>query len=609
MSNDWCYDIECLPNIFTCAFEHREAPFTLEFEISQWVNQSAELVAFLYHLRDTGGRLFGYNNLDYDYNLLHFLLKAGRLDAMDLYAKSQVLIKSDERFGQQVWQSDRIVPQVDVMRLNHYEYRSVKATSLKALEFSMRSESIEELPYPFDRPLLREQVAGLKSYNRHDVSQTKKFTNLCADAIRFREDLARKYPNKDWLNFNDVKIGVEYFVMRLEKAGIECYFYGPEGRKPRQTLRQSIALNDAILPGIVFEEPAFQRVLEHLRAQTIVETKGVFKDLTAVVGGLEYVFGLGGIHASVSNEIVIADDKMMILDIDVEAYYPSTMIAQRFKPAHYPDLFCDIYAGLKEERRLHKKGTAENALLKLSANGVFGKTNDQYSVFFDSLVTMQTTLNGQLLLCKLVEQLLKIPGLRVVQANTDGLSLHLPRSMAPEVRRIVTWWEQLTLLKMEFAEYNLMAIRDVNNYLAQKVDGSVKTKGAYQSKREHHQNSSALVAPKVAEQVLLHGAPIRETVMNWPDRMDFMLRVKVPRSSYLSLDGVQVQNVCRYYVSKSGGTLTKWMPPLKDKTEWRQIAVESGWKVCVCNQMKDATMPVDHDYYVDQVERLVLGLK
>lgn len=608
--SDWVYDVEVLPNIFTCAFEHLDAPFTVEFEISEWTNQSRELVAFLQYLNHSGQRLLGYNNLDYDYNLLHFLIRAGHLSAIDLYTKSQTLINSDDRFAAQVWPNDRVVPQIDLMRAHHYEYRSVKATSLKALEFAMRSESVEELGLPFDQPLPLDLRDRLKSYNRYDVSQTKKFARLSNDMLRFREDLCRKYPGKDWLNFNDVKIGVEYFIMRLEAAGIECYEYGPEGRKPRQTKRDSIALKDAILPGIQFENPEFQRVLDYLRSQTITETKGVFKDLEARVGGITYVFGLGGLHASVNNQVLSADADYMILDIDVEGYYPSTMIAQRFKPAHYPDIFCDIYAGLKEERKKYKKGTVENALYKLASNGVFGKTNDQFSVFYDSLVTMQTTCNGQLLLCQLVEQLLKIENLRIVQANTDGLSLHLPRSAEPEVRRVVTWWEQLTQLKMEFAEYDLMAIRDVNNYLARKVDGTVKRKGAYEHQVQWHQDASALVVPKVAEQVLLHNAPIRETVMNWPDRMDFMLRIKVPRSGYLSLDNVQQQNTSRYMVTKQGGTLQKWLPPLKGKSDWRSFNVESGWKVTICNRIADADgVEPDYDYYVDQVERLTLGLR
>jgi hypothetical protein len=112
----------------------------------------------------------------------------------------------------------------------------------------------------------------------------------------------------------------------------------------------------------------------------------------------------------------------------------------------------------------------------------------------------------------------------------------------------------------------------------------------------------------VAEKHLIDGAPIRETLEQWPDIMDFMLRTKVPRSSYLQWGEHQAQNISRYYIAKGGKPLTKWMPPLKGKTEWRRFAVESGWNVQVCNDIKNATLPVDFSYYVNEVEKLCLGL-
>ena len=136
----------------------------------------------------------------------------------------------------------------------------------------------------------------------------------------------------------------------------------------------------------------------------------------------------------------------------------------------------------------------------------------------------------------------------------------------------------------------------------------IKRKGAYEYEMDWHQNHSALVVPKVAEQVLVHSKPIRATLEAWPDKMDFMLRIKAPRNAYLSLDEKQVQGTTRYYVAKGGGELVKWLPPLAGKVEWRRIGVESGWKVCVCNDIADAVLPVDIDYYVNEVEKLCLGL-
>lgn len=144
--------------------------------------------------------------------------------------------------------------------------------------------------------------------------------------------------------------------------------------------------------------------------------------------------------------------------------------------------------------------------------------------------------------------------------------------------------------------------------------GKIKRKGCFEYNTQWHQNASALVVPKVAEKVLVEGAPIRKTVEEWSDKMDFMCRVKVPRTSRLSIqypgqDPMKLQNTSRYYVAQGGGKLTKWMPPLKNKTEWRQIGVESGWGVCVCNDIKDATLPVDVEYYIQEIEKLCLVLK
>lgn len=141
----------------------------------------------------------------------------------------------------------------------------------------------------------------------------------------------------------------------------------------------------------------------------------------------------------------------------------------------------------------------------------------------------------------------------------------------------------------------------------------VKRKGAYEWDLDWHQNHGGLVIPKVAEKVLIEGAPIRETVEQWPEIMDFMLRTKVPRSSHLGLecDGVttQLQNITRYYIAEGGGRLFKWMPPLKGKQDWRKIGIESGWGVQPCNDIRDAgKLPVDFDYYVREVEKLCLGL-
>ncbi len=614
MSNDYVYDIETYPNVFTLAVEHADIPLKWSFEISDQRNDSRSILDLLQFLKETDARMVGFNNLGFDYPVLHTLIRMGHSDANTLYQKAMAIIGSqddDDRWVHQVKPSDQYVKQIDLFKIHHFDNKA-RATSLKVLEFNMRSPNIEDLPFPVGTQLNREQIEVLKRYNAHDVGETKKFYHKSLDMLRFREELTHKY-QRDFMNHNDTKIGKDYFVMKLEESGVACYDYGNKGRTPRQTKRPVIHLKDAILPWIEFQQPEFTRVMNWLKSQSITETKGVFTDLTATINGFTFVFGLGGIHGSIESEIVESDSEHIIVDLDVTSYYPNLAIANGFYPAHLGKEFVSIYKFLFDQRKSYPKKSAESAMLKLALNGVYGDSNNQFSVFYDPLYTMTITLNGQLLLCLLAEGLLEIEGLRLIQVNTDGLTVRVPRVNKWLVDVARAAWQQRTGLNLEEAIYKSMMIRDVNNYIGVFEDGSTKRKGAYEWDMEWHQNAGGLVIAKVAEKVLVEGAPIRETVEKWPDIMDFMLRTKVPRSSHLGFekDGttVRLQNITRYYISKGGGRLFKWMPPLAKKPgEWRKIGVESGWDVQPCNDIKDATAPVDFDYYIREVEKLCLGL-
>lgn len=614
MSNDFIYDIETYPNIFTLAVEQADTPFKWAFEISQWRNDSKEIIEFLTYLRDNNARMVGFNNLGFDYPVLHMLIKMGHATADILYQKAMSIIQSQDsdKFTHMVYQSDRFVEQVDLFKIHHFDNKA-RSTSLKVLEFNMRSDTVEDLPIRVGTMVKESERNLIKQYNAHDVQQTKKFYTYSRDMINFREKLNTLYPGKDWINFNDTKIGKEFFTLKLEEAGVSCYDYGAMGRTPRQTKRPTIALKDAILPSIQFEHPELTRVLNWLKSQVITETKGVFEDVTCTVNGFTFVFGLGGVHGSVENTIVESDDEFVIIDLDVSSYYPNLAIVNEFHPQHLGKTFCTIYKNLYEQRKSYPKGSAENAMLKLALNGVYGDSNNPFSVFYDPLFTMSITLNGQLLLCELAELIMEWTDAELTQCNTDGLTVKIKRSEVDQLEKVRHEWEVATGLQLEEAIYSRMIIRDCNNYVGVYTNGKVKRKGAYEHDLEWHQNHSALVVPKVAEQVLVHGAPIRSSVEVHPDIMDFMLRAKVPRSGRLTIekDGEhqQIQNITRYYVAKGGGHLFKWLPPLKGKTEWRKFAIESSWGVQVCNDISDAgELPVDFDYYINEIEKLTLGM-
>lgn len=614
---DYIYDLETYPNCFLMTVMEASSQKVLCWEISDRCNESRDIINFTRYLVAHKHRLVGFNNVGFDYPILHMLCVMGNGDAQTLYNKAQAIIT--DQYGGNRWlhrikPTEVLVPQIDLYLIHHFD-NVARATSLKALEFAMRSDNIEDLPFEVGTRLTAEQMDKLREYNVHDVKETYKFYLESLPMIAFREELTAKY-KRDFMNHNDTKIGKDYFTMRLEEAGVECYEWTDNGRQPKQTVRDSIHLKDAILPHVDFDHPEFKRVLNWLLNQTITETKGVFKDLTATVNGFTFVFGLGGVHGSIESETVYSDEDHVIIDLDVTSYYPSLAIKYKFHPEHLGETFCQVYTDLKDQRVHHAKGTPENAMLKLALNGVYGDSNNPYSIFYDPLFTMSITLNGQLLLCLLAEWLFGVDGLQLIQVNTDGLTIRVARDKVQEVEFIRQTWEGYTGLQLEEAIYSRMFIRDVNNYIAEYENGGVKRKGAYEYDRDWHQNQSALVVPKVAEEVLLTGTPIRETVLNWDNRLDFMKLVKVPKSSNLVINypdwgdtDFPLQNTTRYYVSHDGGQLVKIMPPLARKPdEWRRISVESGWSVTPCNDIKDASAPINYDYYIQEVEKLVLGL-
>ncbi len=641
---DFAYDIETYINMFSACIVHVNSQTRWIYEVSDRRDQSGEFGNMIRWLRDTSARMIGFNNEGFDWPICQRLVGIGPgFRAADAYTMSQKIIEGGDRYGHMVWPSDRLVTQIDLFKIHHFDNRS-KSTSLKKLEINMRARKVIDLPYSPHFPLTPAQMDHVNAYMCHDVNETINFALLSAEQIKFREDLLEKYPNMgDVLNFNDTKIGKKFFEQELESRAPGSCYHRPNGRRePRQTIRHQIKLAEVISPKVVFRHPDLQRVHAWLLTQTLerkqiedtlsesVETKGVLKNLVATVDGFDFVFGTGGIHGSLSNETITEDDDHEIVDIDVASFYPNLGIVNRWFPAHLGEAFCDIYATVYEMRKKTPKKSAENAMLKLALNGVYGSSNDKYSPFFDPAYTMAITLNGQLLLCVLAEALMAqrvaietdravifAAPFTIIQANTDGLTFRVRRDARPLFDEICKIWETYTGLQLEAVEYSKMIIRDVNSYIAVKRDGSVKRIGAYayETALENpftrellwHKDHSNRVSIKAAEAWMVHGVPVRDFIMAHRDPFDFMLSIKVPRSGRLETNGHPVQNTSRYYVSTDGGHLDKILAPTTPDGPERHFAVNKGWTVTLVN---DADLfrweNVNWLFYITEAEKLVI---
>lgn len=276
------YDIEVLRNVFTCVIETPDKRQEV-YEISPRANDSQKFMERLHELQLNETYMVGFNNNGYDYPVLHtFIHNLYGLSAKEvtngLYRKSQLIIKSNDRFEHTLWENNHFVKQIDLYVMNHFDNKA-KHTSLKRLQFNMRLENIEEFELDFDKPIKKaSDIDKLISYNRHDVHSTHEFLLKCKSAIAFREKLTND-SDKSYYNFNDTRIGGDYFLTRLGKeVGEHILYEYVDGRRiKRQTPRDVVPIKDIIFDNIHFSTPEFDRVLKRLKTFKMYVINGQFQ--------------------------------------------------------------------------------------------------------------------------------------------------------------------------------------------------------------------------------------------------------------------------------------------------------------------------------------------
>lgn len=657
----YVYDIETFYDTFLFAGGFDGCGEAQVFEISWRRNQKQELLNFLNYLKQIDAFMVGYNNLGFDYPIIHDLMVNPLLFSCErAYDIAQKIIDEQKfkvGFGSyNVSLMNREIHQVDLMKIWHFDNES-KRTRLKDLQFAMRSPNVMDLPYDFRKPLSSEQIDNLITYNIHDVSETKKFLNFTAERIKLRRDLITSQTLKgDVLNWNDTKIGEEFFISKLGRD--VCY----DGRKPRGTDRLMVEFNNVILPKIQFRKPEYVDVLETFRTKKWYKDDKDRNSLIAFdrdLNGMQIYFGSGGIHGSVNNKVYRESQTHKIIDIDVSGMYPAVGIANNFFPAHLGMKFVEVYKQLKFDRKQHKKGTAMNAVLKLAQNGAYGKSNSKYSPLFDTQYLFSITINGQLQNLQLFEALSFIPNIEFLQNNTDGMTVYLPREYEWLFDCYKKSWEKDTGLELEQVEYSAMYIADVNNYVAVKKDGSVKRIGKYWYARnwedydaaagKWHTDVSMMIVPKIAEQVMLYGHDPMMLLKLASDPFDFMIRQKVKGQQKCYIGSTETQRTARYYVSKSGETMSVVRPPsgelgaykrkakitnklyndvLKEvgknwdarihvgkadkpdtqtRCEFTTFKIQAGWKVkdC-CDSSQFNWQDLDYDFYLQEINKIII---
>lgn len=567
----WVYDIETIVNCFTLTAVPVDGDEQRMFVVSGFRDDRKELLTFVNELHQHGCTMVGFNNKRFDWPVLGFWHEhASNLDpersASAAYNYAQELIR-----GNILWfdQAEEWINQQDLFLINHYNNKN-RATSLKAVQVATKWHNVQDNLFPHNVPVNENNVDDLLKYNLNDVLSTKHFYFKNLSKIDLRTKLGKKFPKlaKSFRNASDVDIGEKIFLN---------YLSGAMGRsvkelKELRTNPSDVSVKSIILEEINFKTPAFQELYDKMSrtiigkdvieqmlervssAQSTQEYLDILDDMelgtkkkaqsqqkkgfsySVKVKDFRLDYGIGGLHGCIHPGKYTSSDTHMILDIDVASFYPGIAIEYKLHPRHYPkDAFVGVYSSLRDQR-IEAKNAGDNVMsdgLKLSLNGVFGKSGDMNSPFYDTRMFAGITINGQLLLSMLIERLLlSEPQIELLQVNTDGITIRIPRDIQPSIMNVCQRWMKYTKLVLEYKEYNIMAIRDVNNYIAVDTKGVVKAKGDFEIPEDRdrdsiwHKDNSFMIVPIAVREYLIKGTPIINTLVMHEDLYDFCGRYK-----------------------------------------------------------------------------------
>jgi hypothetical protein len=299
-------------------------------------------------------------------------------------------------------------------------------------------------------------------------------------------------------------------------------------------------------------------------------------------------------------------------------------------PAHLGTDFFRVYKNdlvdvrLAEKRKKEGKDMAIIEGFKEAANASYGNSNSMHSWLYDPYYTMQTTINGQLLITMLVEDLLlNIPNAQLLQTNTDGATLRFPKEYMSTYEQICKRWEEKTKLTLEFADYNAMYIWDVNNYIAQYTSGKTKCKGRFEwEELQNHKvthlykNKSHLIVSKALFNYFINNVPPERYLIENRNIYDYCAGIRIKgdwkfiQSCYVKgkLVEKELQPTLRYYVSTEGCKIIK-----KNINDNREIQVEAGrWLQQEFNtykEMKWEDYNVDESYYLAEIYKEIHNLE
>lgn len=607
------YDIESFPNLFTCSILNSENNKLITYEISEDKNDLGKIVA-LFQLKEF--YFCGFNNKSYDDVLINYLII--RFDDLRYKPIFEItwLIKSmsDKIIKEPVanWVDYKHAYLFNSFDLMTMSFSAKNRVGLKELEVTMGFSNVMEYEGDFSKNVPKELKDKVIEYNQNDVLATGGLLNLKKNDIELRLKLNEKY-KINVLSKDNVNMGMEI----LKKEYLEKTNKTWDDIKDLKTPCQLVAFKNIIFDFIQYTTPPLQKLLEKLKKISIDPNNKDFREVFEI-GGVVHNISLGGLHSINNAEIIIPNEDELLIDYDVDSFYPSCLIVNNLYPKHLGIEFVDIYKNIRDERVEAKKD--KNSFLadafKYAINGLSGNLQSQYSWTYDPELVVKLRINCQLMILMLIEKF-DLLGAEIVQSNTDGILIKIKKSLLPEIEKAKDEWCKLTKLSMSKEEFERFYQYDVNNYIGVKKGFKetkdpelIKKKGFFVDETNLGKGMSPKVIAKSLINYFVYNISPEETLKEDKDIKDYLTYQRVSRDFIVEYNGEKALHINRFYMSINGGILIKYKIEKGGKAQATRLCATSP--VTIYNKFEDKPFEeykVNYRYYKNEIYKIINELE
>jgi hypothetical protein len=524
----------------------------------------------------------GFNSVGYDLPIIAAALAGMTNHELKILSDSIIVDNTPH------WQTGIRIPKtwdhIDLIEL------AIGQASLKIYGGRLHAPKMQDLPIDPGASIAASQRKILRQYCVNDLETTAILYRHLRPQIALREAMSAEY-GVDLRSKSDAQIAEAVIRAEIERLG-------GDASKPSVKRNMQFRYTD---PGFIqFVDPnlkaIFARLLETdftLGPNGSVQMPDWLRETVIVIGDAKYQMGIGGLHSCEKRQYIDAGKGSVLADYDVASFYPAIILNQRLSPKHLGDTFLPVFQSIVERRlaakRAGDKVTAD--VLKIVVNGTFGKLGSKYSFLYSPDLLIQTTITGQLAILMLIERM-AARGIRTVSANTDGIVLYASDSQDGVMRDIAWDWMLWTGYELERNDYRILASRDVNNYLAVKLDGSLKGKGIFAAPSLAKNPDCQIVYDAVAARIA-HGTSHAKTIRACTDIRRFITVRRVTGGAVWA--GEPLGKAVRYYYSTS--VLSDQI--ITYAKNGNKVPKSEGTRPLM--ELPDA-FPSDVDYHVYEVE-------